>query len=219
MKMKMIWGFAAFIILIGAVVVLIVQPDPDPIVKYNDTPISIPKPPDEPGFKWVEHGDHWDKVRISTPSESITHPEKIDPPTQATHSDETYKGPLTYHAELLETNPSKALQELAKEMNHWSADYLPDIPPDDHLATEYARVEYLMTYIRATGEVPPGVDPNRLDEKFDELHREHRHLRYSVNGIINWQDPNNPTSRFTKLTWIGLEPPLRWDDRGMAHWH
>ena len=33
--------------------------------------VDIPdvKPPDEPGFKWVQHGDHWDKVPIGTSKE------------------------------------------------------------------------------------------------------------------------------------------------------
>ena len=40
--------------------------------KAEDTPqvvdISDVKPPDEPGFKWVRHGDHWDKVPVNAPS-------------------------------------------------------------------------------------------------------------------------------------------------------
>ncbi|MDE0313875.1 MAG: hypothetical protein OXM61_03155 [Candidatus Poribacteria bacterium] len=205
------------------------------LLEGNEKPITENKPPHpaREGYKMVQHGDHWHQIPKHAPDswaaelhEMLNLPPPRDDrptpsddrPTQATHPVQTYKGPLTYHKELLETNPSEALRLLTKEMNHWSADYIPDIPADDTIATEYARVEYLKAYIRATDEVPPGVNPIKLDEKFEELHREHRRVWYSADGIINWQDPNNPVNRFTKLTWIGLEPPLRWDEDGMAHW-
>ena len=36
--------------------------------------VSDEKPPDEPGFMWVRHGDHWDKVPINNPNKPIDHP-------------------------------------------------------------------------------------------------------------------------------------------------
>ncbi len=88
MSKKMIWGFAALIILLIAAGGFIfwqlstVQqlkeqlaqdakllegdgtPEVEHVVSKADTP-----PPAEPGFKWVRHGDHWDKVPVSKYSE------------------------------------------------------------------------------------------------------------------------------------------------------
>ncbi len=231
MRNKLYWGLGILIVLlIGAFVFMMVntqseirqlaaelkeaQELKDSI--HHSKPENRPPPPGksfEGGGHW--HGDEWHDA----PHEpSIANGTNTEHPTQATHPVSTYKGPLTYHKELLEIDPARALRELSKEMNHWSAEYIPEIPPDDEIATEYARVEYLKAYIRATGVVPEGVNPQKLDEKFEELHRKHNDLWYSKDGIINWQDPNNPASRFTKLTWIGLEPPLRWDEDGDPLW-
>ena len=43
---------------------------------------------------------------------------------------------LTYHAELLKSDPVEALRQQGKERRHWSADYLPDFPADDTEAME-----------------------------------------------------------------------------------
>ena len=235
MKNKLYWGLGILIVLlIGAFVFVMnknqiakdqsetrqletdladVQKKSEAHNEAANTPkeedISDDKPPPaEQGFKWVRHGDHWNKI----PIQDTNNNQEVSVEYKA------YKGPLTYHEELLKTNPAEALRKLSIEMNHWSAEHIPDIPPDDKLATEYAKIEYLMAYIRATGEVPSGVDPKELDKKFEELHKEHRRLWYSTDGIINWQDPNNPTNRFVKLGWIGLEPPLRWDEDGDPLW-
>lgn len=85
MRYKLYWGLGIFIVLlIGAFTFVIVneveknkQLEADLVEaqkkleahnKAENTPtvveISDVKPPDEPGFKWVRHGDHWDKVPV-----------------------------------------------------------------------------------------------------------------------------------------------------------
>ena len=59
---------------------------------------------------------------------------------------------LTYHAELLATHPVEALRVQAEERGHWSAVYLPDIPPDDTEAAELARNLYLTIYYPSIGD-------------------------------------------------------------------
>ncbi|MDE0634817.1 MAG: hypothetical protein OXI43_03040 [Candidatus Poribacteria bacterium] len=86
MSKKTIWGFAALIILLIAAGGFIfwqlstvqqlkeqlaqdaklLQGDGTPKVQHVVSKADIP-PPAEPGFKWVRHGDHWDKVPVSTP--------------------------------------------------------------------------------------------------------------------------------------------------------
>lgn len=64
MTKKLFWGLAVLIILISiAGVYFMLQPDPEPIVKYIDTEPDMP--PAEPGFKWVWHHNHWDKVPVA----------------------------------------------------------------------------------------------------------------------------------------------------------
>ena len=48
------------------------------LLERNDEPevqhvvsFSGQKPPDEPGFEWVRHGDHWDKVPVSKSAASV----------------------------------------------------------------------------------------------------------------------------------------------------
>ena len=86
MSKKMIWGFAALIILLIAAGGFIywqlstvqqlkeqlaqdaklLEGDGTPEVEHVVSKADSP-PPAEPGFKWVRHNDHWDKVPVSTP--------------------------------------------------------------------------------------------------------------------------------------------------------
>ena len=65
---------------------------------------------------------------------------------------QTHTGPLTYHAELLETNPVKALRLQTEERGHWSAKWIPPFPPDDQEAADFARSRYLYIYYKSIGE-------------------------------------------------------------------
>lgn len=96
---------------------------------------DVKPPPAEPGFKWVRHGDHWDKIPVGQ-REKIVEP--VIP---------TYTGPLTYHEELLNTNPVKALRLQAEERGHPSAEWIPPFPPDDLEAQAFARNAYLSVYL------------------------------------------------------------------------
>ena len=51
---------------------------------------------------------------------------------------QTYTGPLTFHAELLKTNPVKALRLQAEERGHVNAKWNRHFPPDDVEAQELA---------------------------------------------------------------------------------
>lgn len=72
MRKKMIWRSAILIILlIGVSAVLLMRNiDTEPDIVYIDIePSKENPPPDEPGYKWVWHHDHWDKVKEDVPSE------------------------------------------------------------------------------------------------------------------------------------------------------
>ena len=116
---------------------------------------DVKPPPAEPGFKWVRHGDHWDKIPVGQ-REKIVEPVKP-----------MYTGPLTYHEELLETNPVKALRLQAEERGHWSAKWIPPFPPENQEAAAIAKSYYLIIYYRSTGETDTAVFQKLVDKTFE----------------------------------------------------
>ena len=107
------------------------------------------KPAARPGFKMVQHDDHFHEVPIDAPD--VWQETPVVQPVQANKTP-TYTGPLTYHAELLKTNPVKALRLQAEERGHWSAKWIPPFPPDDLEAAEIARTQYLIIYYETIGD-------------------------------------------------------------------
>ena len=103
------------------------------------------------GFKLVPHGDHYHEVPVDAPDvwkePTPVKKKKAQKPPMPKH-----KGPLTYHAELLETNPVTALRLQSEERQHFSAQWIPPFPPSDTEAQEYARSHYLMIYYENKGE-------------------------------------------------------------------
>ncbi len=72
MKSRIYWGVATLIVLlIGVSVFLLTQTTDTKVINvYNDVaPSKDNPPPDEPGYKWVWHHNHWDKVKEDTVSE------------------------------------------------------------------------------------------------------------------------------------------------------
>ncbi len=82
-----------------------------------------PQPDDGRKYEW--HGDHWHEVPMAQKESMPLH-----------------EGSLTFHEELLKTNPVKALRLQAEERGHWSAKWIPPFPPDDQEAAEIARARY-----------------------------------------------------------------------------
>lgn len=66
---------------------------------------------------------------------------------------------LTYHKELLETNPVEALRLQSKERGHWSSEWIPAFPSDDLEAGSIAKNEYIIQYYKSIG------DTNNLEYK------------------------------------------------------
>ena len=153
MNKKLYWGLGVlFILIIGGFVFLLVQQKAElnqweadaakdkKLTTAETPPLVVPKPPPPvPGFKWVQHGDHYDKVPISDPNGT--------PIAQSAAPVTTYNGPLTFHAELLKTNPVKALRLQAEERGHVNAKWIPPFPPDDQEAQAFARNIYLSIYL------------------------------------------------------------------------
>ncbi len=88
MTRKMYWGIVILILLIGTAAVFIIMHEIAENRELKDQLAEMEKlanqinqqkvsknnpPPTEPGFKWVWHNDHWDKVPISNPNGPVVH--------------------------------------------------------------------------------------------------------------------------------------------------
>ena len=103
---------------------------------------------------------------------------------------------LTYHTELLKSDPVEALRQQGKERGHWSADYLPDFPLDDTEAMEIARAEYDYIYYSRT--IP-------LSEQHDspEFQRVSRHSM-SLLRAVNERYPADSTDWHVRARGLDL---------------
>ena len=125
-----------------------------------------------PVVEQPEQGGHFhaDGTFHTEPHASIEVPAEVDS-SEATGTVELSQPAmaLTYHAELLKSDPVEALRQQSKERGHWSADYLPDFPLDDTEAMEIVRAEYHQHYY---GDTPQGrkaaAEVRRLIEAVDE---------------------------------------------------
>ncbi len=114
-----------------------------------------------------------------------------------------YKGPLTFHEELLKTNPVKALRLQQEERGHWSSEWIPPFPPDDTEAQEFARVTYLwLYYIQNYGYKKLGTLGY---EKETKAYREARELRRQMRGTIFSYPYGARKMDLRKLSWPSLD--------------
>ena len=168
-------------------------------------------PPASPGNKWVPHGDHFHEVPIDAPDvwqggphEPIVQPVQVKQPEMPTHT-----GPLTYHEELLKTDPVQALRLQTEERGHWMTKWIPPFPPDDTEAQEFARVLYLLIYHK---DDYPEISPERetalkrlrtLEKGFED--------RYPIES----DDVSVRARNFDlkKLKWVILDDRIADDDQ------
>ncbi len=204
MRNKLYWGLGILIVLLIGAFVFVMVKDQSKIRqletdlaeaqkkreahnKAANTPkvvdiSDVKPPPAEPGFKWVRHGDHWDKIPVGQ-REKIVEP--VKPPNT---------GPLTYHEELLETNPVEALRLQSEERGHWSAEHIPPFPSDDKEAADLARSLYLMHYYDSLGMIDTPI--------WSKAARAFLHQRNAIKSQFPVADPI--TARETdlwRLTW------------------
>ena len=150
MKKQMKWGFATLLLLLGIAAVFIFldqnaelrqlekeTAESDKLRqehnKPQETPVAVKElPPVVPPNEHPSGPHQHENGTVHNPSVSQV--------------SQTYTGPLTYHEELLKTNPVKALRLQAEERGHWSAKWIPPFPPDDQEAQELAKAVYALIY-------------------------------------------------------------------------
>ncbi len=215
MKSRMFWGITTLIILlIGVSVVLLMRnTDTEPITVYKvdgepiaDNAENKPPRPAKEGYKWEWHGDHWHEIQVAQTADDapVQQVPVVDPAPVL-----QYKGPLTFHEELLKTNPVEALRKQTEERGHWSAEWIPPFPPDDTEAQEFARVQYLRKYyIQNYGEKLETPEYEKEAKAFDEA----RAIYDRMYPIIMSYPYGARQMDLMKLTWPSLSDTVSVSD-------
>ena len=155
-------------------------------------------PPAEPGKKWVPHGDHFHQVPIDAPDVW-----QEQPVAKEVQAKPTYTGPLTYHAELLETHPVKALRLQAEERGHWSAKWIPPFPPDDAEAAAIARDLYLITYYESIDDTTNPICQKafRNREAYRKANDGKSHELAKRSDTFTYKDMVPPSEEYKQFKW------------------
>ena len=199
MNRKMYWGIAALIILIAAGGFIYyqwsqVQQPKEEVSQDNkrleeeNKPVAeneLPTP--DPGKKWVPHDDRFHQVPIDAPD--VWEESPVVPASRPLVP--TYTGILTYHKELLQTNPVKALRLQAEERGHPCAEWIPPFPPDDLEAQTFARNAYLSVYLDEK-------DPEY--EKVSAAYLDKLHVLDSATHVEGQRSTRNYDLK--KITWV-----------------
>ena len=149
-----------------------------------------PPPPGETAESGHWHGDQW----YADPHETeVQPPLAVDREPVAPRGDGVAASApamhLTYHTELLKSDPVEALRQQGQERGHWSADYLPDFPPDDMEAMELAHAIYDYIYYGHTipvSEHGESSEFQRAAAKMDRLLFSEVNERYPITSS-DWE--------------------------------
>ena len=210
MTRRMYWGIAVLIILLGTAAVFFIKSEMEfaKYMKETDAELAKYKEPLEKQ-KGHYHADgtfhhEEDPSRVDVPKED---PSRVDMPKEKREvpkpkPKKLYTGPLTYHAELLKTNPVKALRLQQEERGHWSAEWIPPFPPDDTEAQEYARAKYLTEYYWQTfGEK---LDTPEYEKEKKEISKA-RAISRQMRRTIRSYPYGARRCDLMKLTWPSLD--------------
>lgn len=204
MRNKWYWGLAAFIILLGTAFIVITirdraeiqQPkeqaaETDTLLEEKDKRNAPEVVEGRQPLQGASPDGHWhDGVWHN---ESHDTPIAQNVPVSQPNETQTYDGPLTYHAELLKTNPVKALRLQAEERGHWSKDHIPPFPPDDTEAQEFARNTYLTHYYLS------------IDDESNSIHGKAARAYLSQLLTIDEYPSGARKSDLLRITWTILD--------------
>ena len=200
MNKKLYWGLGVlFLLIIGGFVFLLVQQKAE-LAKY-EADYALPTE------KVADKKTPQNEQELDT-SDPNSHVHSDGTPHVGTHGTPiaqgaapvtTYNGPLTFHAELLKTNPVKALRLQAEERGHVNAKWIPPFPPDDQEAQAFARNLYLSTY---------------LDETDPEYEKAAMAWREQLRAIDEKYPYGARLMDLSKLLWVGSSRTLSHYNRG-----
>ena len=221
MNKRLYWGLAALVILICvvcAIVMFSIETDTEQKKVYKPaeeqvSPIADQQPPRpaREGFKWEHHGEHWHEVEIIEPVEpKVADVDKpVEAPLSSENTQKTNGGVTHNYSALLETDPVEALRQYAKDVGHWSYDYIPPFPRDDIEAATRARAIFTrIDHFKIKGftdsdPVTPAL--KRANRVIAEYQKRDREIDYHAakNGYMP------PARHFDlqKLSWVNSDSP------------
>ena len=188
--------------------ILIIKPV-EPLPKSTEQPkAEVPSEPLQGGHF------HADGTWHEGPHAPVEVPAEVETSEAAAEVSDTSQPAmqLTYHAELLKSDPVEALRQQGKERGHWSADYLPDFPPDDTEAMELARATYDYIYYGHTIPISEHHDSPEFQRAAGKRRRlfDEMDARYPVTSS-DW-DVRARNNDLTILTWPVLPYDSDWID-------
>lgn len=219
MKSRMYWGLGALVFLIIVANILFILNYRSEIRELKQK-LAIATE----GFQHsdeIQHHDDFEEDASSTdvseeerPAETET-PDEVpkrvkdtEPKTETPKPQKPlYTGPLTFHEELMKTNPVKALRLQQEERGHWSAKWIPPFPTDDTEAQEFARARYLrLYYIQNYGFEKLGTPGY---EKETKVYREAREISSQMRDTIVSYPYGARQMDLMKLMWPGMDEEPR----------
>jgi hypothetical protein len=203
MKKQMKWGIATLILLLGIAAVFIFLDQNAELQQLEKETAESDKLRQEHNKPQETLGAVEELPPVVPPNEHPSGPHQHGNGTvhnpSVSQVSQTYTGPLTYHAELLETNPVKALRLQAEERGHVNAKWIPPFPPDDQEAQAFARNLYLSTY---------------LDETDPEYEKAAMAWREQLRAINEKYPYGARLMDLSKLIWVGSSRTLSHYNRG-----
>ena len=153
MEKQMKWGLATLMLLLGIAAVFLFIDQNAELRQLEKETAESDKLRQERNKPQETLGAVEELPPVVPPNEHPSGPHRHEDDTAHNPSvSQTYTGPLTYHVELLKTNPVKALRLQSEERGHWSTKWIPPFPPDDQEAADFARSWYLYIYYKSIGE-------------------------------------------------------------------
>ncbi|MYA28917.1 MAG: hypothetical protein F4090_06150 [Nitrospira sp. SB0672_bin_25] len=217
MKYRMYWGLSALVLIIIGVTVFSVLKDRAEIRRLkNELAIALHghnHADGDPAHSDGTEDNPPNDVRPVKPIKQVDIPKMK--PDQSPKAEAPkpkpkkplYKGPLTFHEELLKTNPVKALRLQQEERGHWSAKWIPPFPTDDTEAQDLARVTYLrLYYIQNYGFEKLGTPEY---EKELKAYREADAIESQLSDTIDGYPYGARRCDLRKLTWSSLDEEPR----------
>lgn len=202
MTRRMYWGVAILILLLGTAAVFIIEiaenrqlkeqlAEAEKIanqIKQQEVAENNPRVARE-GYKLVKHDDHFHEVPIDAPDTWQEQTPVVQPVVQTAVT--TYTGSLTFHEELLKTNPVKALKLQAEERGHVNAKWIPPFPADDLEAQAFARNAYLNVYLDET------------DLEYEKVSGAYLDKLHAINNAIHVEGMRSARNYdLLKITWV-----------------
>ena len=202
MKNQMKWGLATLILLLGIAAVFIFLDQNAELQQLEKETAESDKLRQERNKPQETPVAVEELPPVVPPNEHPSGPHQHEDDTAHNHSpivSQTSNGPLTFHAELLKTNPVKALRLQAEERGHVNAKWIPPFPPDDQEAQAFARNIYLSIYLDET------------DPEYEKAARAETDQMREINEKYPY---GARSCDLSKLLWVGSSKTLSHYNRG-----